>query len=141
MALLEKAGRPLKEIDWKRVDELLEAGCSGQEIAPHFDIHPDTLYDRVQAKFGITFSEYSSKFAKKGESSLREVQYKKALKGDNMMLVWLGKNRLKQRDTPQEIEVSSETITQFKDIMNQISSVQSPKAKISEMSNKAEEKS
>jgi hypothetical protein len=119
------AGRPEKPINWPRVDELLEAGCHGTEICPHFDLTPDAFYDRVYKKFGINFTDYSQKMRQKGDSLLREKQYKKALKGDNMMLIWLGKNRLNQSDSSNEKSVDILTIEKFSSIMNQISSFKS----------------
>lgn len=101
---MREVGRPEKPIDWQRVDELLEAGCSGTEIAPHFNIHPDTLYLQCQKKFGTTFTDYSAERKQKGDSCLKERQYKKALKGDNSMLIWLGKIRLGQRETTENLE-------------------------------------
>ena len=46
----------------------------------------------------------------KGNSFLRAKQYEKALQGDNVMLVWLGKNRLKQTDREQEQKVESTNV-------------------------------
>lgn len=92
------SGRPEIEIDWKKVDFLLEADCTGTEVAAQLGIHPDTLYNRIVSKYGESFTDYSAKKKQKGESNLRAAQYQKALKGDNHMLIWLGKNRLKQRD-------------------------------------------
>ena len=48
--------RPEKPIDWDLVDELLMVGCLGTEIAPHFNLHPETFYDRVLANYGIGFT-------------------------------------------------------------------------------------
>jgi len=98
-----KIGRAIKLIDWKRVDELLLAGCHGTEIAPHFDMHVQTFYDRVSLEKGMSFTEYSTKKQKHGDSIIREVQFNKALKGDNVLLIWLGKNRLTQREIPIEV--------------------------------------
>lgn len=94
-------GRTSKEknIDWDKVDQLLIAGCLGTEIAPHFDMHPETFYDHVLRKYGICFSEYSFKKKSQGDSLLRAKQFEKALKGENTLLIWLGKNRLNQRDS------------------------------------------
>ena len=39
------------------------------------------------------------------------------------MLVWLGKQRLKQRETPVDVTISEETINNFKAAMDQISRV------------------
>lgn len=91
-----------KIIDWKKVDDLLLAGCHGTEIAAYIGVHPETLYDRCKLEFGTVFSVYSQEKKSKGESILRAHQYAKAVglttKGDNTLLIWLGKNRLKQRE-------------------------------------------
>ena len=93
-----KAGRPEVEIDWKKVDFLIEAGCSGYEVAAQIGIHHETVYRRVHEQYGENFTDYAAKKRQKGEANIRVVQYQKALKGDNHMLIWLGKNRLKQKD-------------------------------------------
>jgi hypothetical protein len=100
-----KLGRPLIKLDWDKIDELLVKGCSGREIAGNIGIDPNTLYEKCLKEKDITFTEYSQQRYEKGESLLRSVQFDKALNGDNMMLIWLGKNRLKQRDKqPDEID-------------------------------------
>lgn len=91
-------GRPVKEIDWAFVEELIMYGCSGTQIASRLGIHHVTFYDRVQTDHGITFTEYADKFKQKGESLLLEAQFKKALEKDNTMLIWLGKHRLGQKE-------------------------------------------
>ena len=90
--------RPEKPIDWKRVDLLLMAGCLGTEIASNFDMHPDTLYKRIEQEYGMGFTAYSSSKKQQGDSILRAKQYEKALEKDNTMLIWLGKNRLGQKE-------------------------------------------
>lgn len=116
-------GKAIKKVDWDLVDELLEAGCTGVEIAPHFNMHPETFYERVVKEKNMKFSHYAEIKANKGNSLLRKVQYNKALSGDNTMLVWLGKQRLKQRETPVDVTISEETINNFKAAMDQISRV------------------
>lgn len=95
--------RPEKPINWILVDNLLEAGCLGTEIAAHFDMHPNTFYDRVSQKYNMSFTEYSTQKKQKGESLLRATQFAKAIgqssKGDNTLLIWLGKQRLGQKET------------------------------------------
>src|ERR1700690_3310508 len=98
-----------KEINWDHVDKLLEAGCSGVEIAPHFGIHFETLYDRAYKKFGIMWSQYSQQKRQKGDGSIKFKQFQKAMSGDNMMLIWLGKNRLKQSDHQQQEQSVNDT--------------------------------
>lgn len=91
-------GRPLTDIDWGKVDDMLEAGCLTTEIAGYFGISADTLYLRCQRDKKIGFSAYSQQKHAKGELLLRQKQYEMALAGDRAMLIWLGKNRLKQSD-------------------------------------------
>lgn len=86
-------------IDWKIVESLIQCQCTGAQIAAHFGLHPETLYDRVKKEFGIHYTDYSYKFKEKGLNSLKAKQYQKAMTGDNVMLVWLGKNLLGQRDS------------------------------------------
>ena len=93
-------GRPIKVIDWDEVDKMLVAGCNGVQVAAYFDMHPQTLYDRVQIEKGVVFTEYSSKNKEKGNALLHATQFKVALDKDKTMLVWLGKQRLNQRDNP-----------------------------------------
>ncbi len=104
---MTKTGRYEKEIDWDKVDELLVSGCLGTEIAAEFNMHHDTFYRRVEKEHGISFTAYSAEKHAKGEQILRDVQFKKAIGltelGDNTLLIWLGKTRLKQRGrSPQE---------------------------------------
>lgn len=102
MVTSTKVSKPRKPIDWNLVDKLLMAGCSSTEIAPHFDITDETLQERTVKEKGMGYSAYSATLRSKGESCLRAKQFEKALKGDNTMMVWLGKNRLKQKDNPDQ---------------------------------------
>jgi hypothetical protein len=112
-------GRPKAEIDWKRVDELLQADCSGAGIAATLGIAPCTLYDRCLTDKGIPFSSYSQQLNSKGESLLKEVQYLKAMSGDNTLLVWLGKVRLKQKEHQDEV-IKAEVEAAYQKLMNQM---------------------
>lgn len=101
--------RPEKPVDWEKVDELLLAGCLGTEIAAHFDMHSDTLYRKVQERYGMTYTAYSSEKRWKGDSLLRAKQFEKALEKDNTMMIWLGKQRLDQREPEQVVHFSEPT--------------------------------
>lgn len=94
--------RPPAEIDWKKVDMLLESHAPGTEVASHLGIHPETLYRTCEKKFKIGFSEYSRQKKEKGKSSVRVKQFQEAMQGDKGMLIWLGKNWLGQKENPQE---------------------------------------
>ncbi len=129
------AHRPQKPIDWELVDRLLIAGCMGTEIAPHFDMHYETFYDRCAMEKGMGFTEYSKQKRSVGDSILREVQFKKAKDGDNTLLIWLGKNRLKQAESPSELTVNDGTLAQFNELMAQLESLQSARKMADNRSN------
>jgi hypothetical protein len=102
-------GRPTITIDWEHVDELLEGGSDGIEVAAKLGIHPDTLYIQTRKKFGINFTDYSASKHSKGEGKIRLAQYKKAIgeskKGDTQLLLFLGRVRLKQVEAqPEKVE-------------------------------------
>lgn len=109
-----ETGRPQAIIDWDLVDNLLIAGCSGLEIAGHIGLHHSTLYDRCLTDKKLSFTEYSSKKYAKGDSLLRAAQFAKALgktdKGDNTLLIWLGKTRLKQVEEKKEENKNTEIV-------------------------------
>jgi len=109
-------------IDWNKVDKLAIAGCTGVEIAANIGCHPDTLYERCIAENGTTFTEYSYAQKSHGDSLLRSKQLYKALnkEGDNTMLVWLGKNRLAQRDDPKSTEIFDGKLAQVLDLLMKI---------------------
>lgn len=92
------AGRPKANIDWNRVNQLLEAGCLHTEIAAYFNIHRDSLYERCLKDNQIDFPTYSKEKKARGESILRAKQYENAIKGNTTMQIWLGKQRLGQRE-------------------------------------------
>ena len=89
-------------IDWEEIDGLIMAGCHGTEIAGHLGITVQTLYARTKKEKKLTYHDYSASKKAKGESILRAHQYNKALgltdKGDNTLLIWLGKTRLGQKE-------------------------------------------
>lgn len=99
----KKNGRPEAPIDWKQVENLLMAGCSGTEVAAALGIHPDTLYLRVVSELKYeSFTAFSAEFRQKGDSLLKAKQFESAIKDKNIpMQIWLGKNRLNQTDKNQ----------------------------------------
>jgi hypothetical protein len=98
-------------IDWKKADDLMMAGCHGTEIAAYFGMHPNTFYRRVEQDLNISFGDYLAQKRAKGDTYIKSKQFEKAIKGDNMMLIWLGKNRLDQSDhRPQDQSVNDKVI-------------------------------
>lgn len=106
---LPKTGRPAAIIDWPVVDDYLRAGCTGTGIAGVLGICEDTLYRACVRDHKMTFSAYSQQKRSEGDDMLRKKQFDVAMKGDCTMIIWLGKQRLEQRDK-QEVKQDS-TIT------------------------------
>lgn len=94
----KKGGRIPIPIDWKKVDEWLQADCRGTEVSSLLGISDDTLYERCLKEKGIIFSIYAAKKKASGDGNLKLTQYQEALAGDRGMLIWLGKQRLGQKD-------------------------------------------
>ena len=92
--------RPMIEIDWDKVDEMLAIGCIGTEIADALGICSDTLYDRTVKEKGVsTFSAYSSKIrANTFLKDLREAQHGLVKDKNPAMCIWLGKQNLSQKE-------------------------------------------
>lgn len=100
-----RVGRPDISIDWKLVCEELEAGSSGPQIADKLGIHSHTLYRRVEEKYEMNFTDFRAIKLSAGDDLLRKAQFDKAIgrskKGDTVLLTFLGKVRLKQRENPE----------------------------------------
>lgn len=94
-------GHPGFNIDWNKIDFLLEAGCIGTQIAASLGISPDTLYNHCMKEKGVNFSAYLKEKRAKGDSFLHVKQYEMAQDGNVTMLLWLGKNRLNQKENPE----------------------------------------
>jgi hypothetical protein len=134
-------GNPKVEIDWDKVDQLLLGGCLGTEIAPHFGICDDTLYIRCEKEKGVTWSAYMRQKRSKGDSNLRMKQYQVAMSGDRSLLIWLGKQRLGQRENEQNVEFTPEQLIQFKAVMEFLDKSQSSALNKAESNKSSEEKS
>ena len=90
------------KIDWKQVENLLMAGCSGVEIAASLGMHENTLYKRCKDDLKVEFVAFSQQNKAKGDSLLKAKQFESAIKDKNIpMQIWLGKNRLNQTDKNQ----------------------------------------
>jgi len=129
--------RPIKHIDWDIVDTFLISGSSGTELAGLFDMHQETFYVRFQKHHGVGFTGYCQQKRSKGDAYLRHQQYLKAIgkstDGDNTLLIWLGKNRLNQKETPDQ-NADEERKMEFSAIMQQLSALQSDKINSSNQS-------
>jgi AraC-like DNA-binding protein len=87
----KKVGRPKLDIDAEQVKRLARLHCTMQEMADFFGCHRDTLHNNFSAEIDKGRSE--------GNISLRRKQWQMAVeKGNVVMLIWLGKQMLGQRN-------------------------------------------
>lgn len=99
--ITSKMGRPLVHIDWEKVKEYCQLGCPATEVAACIGVSYTTLVERCQLELKKTFSELRQECLEKGNKEIRRLQVELAHEKDRTMLVWLGKNRLGQRDQPE----------------------------------------
>ena len=105
----KKMGRPKAHIDWGQVDKLCALHGTQEEVSGFFDISIETLCVRTKEEHGVTFLEYSRQKRGNGKLSLRRKQYELAMRGngDKTMLIWLGKQWLKQTDKVEDTTIRS----------------------------------
>ncbi|MDQ3747984.1 MAG: hypothetical protein M3367_03050 [Acidobacteriota bacterium] len=94
----KKAGRPKANIDWALISRKLQAGSKGTTIARSLGIEPNTFYRRCEEDNKVGFSEFLSQKIAEGNDLIYNKQFEVAMKGNVSMLIWIGKQRLGQRD-------------------------------------------
>ena len=93
-----KGGRPKKQIAWAQVNKLCEIQATAEEIALVIGVSSDTLARACKAEKKMGIAEYIAEKRRKGFVSLRRKQFQKAMSGNVVMLIWLGKQWLGQTD-------------------------------------------
>ena len=99
----------LSHINWAEIDELACAGCTIVEIAAYFGVHRETMQNHYKyaldnmnedekQEMPSSFSSYLKDKREKGKAQLRLSQFKQATEGNVPMQIWLGKQRLDQKD-------------------------------------------
>lgn len=83
-------GRPLKKIDKDEVFRLAKRGCTQAEIAGHFGVAQSMISRRFRSDFELGSAQ--------SKTSIRSLQFKRAFKGSDAMLIHLGKVYLGQTD-------------------------------------------
>ena len=91
-----KRGRPEVIFDLAKVTALCQVHATDEEIAAHFSCSVKTLERR--RKTDEAFAACFEKGRADGKISLRRAQWSQALAGNATMLIWLGKQELKQSD-------------------------------------------
>ncbi|MGE0525884.1 MAG: hypothetical protein AB7G93_09560 [Bdellovibrionales bacterium] len=87
--------RPKKPVDAEQVRKLAALSCSYAEMAAVLGCNESTLTRR--------FAQAIKEGREQGNVSLRRMQWESASKGNVTMQIWLGKQRLGQRDFKMEL--------------------------------------
>ena len=82
--------RPIKKVDEEAIKKLAQLHCTFDEIAEFSGVSTKTLQRR--------YVHLIKKGREMGRISLRRAQFEKALSGNVVMQIWLGKQHLDQRD-------------------------------------------
>jgi len=90
----EKDNHRGKKVDPEMIFRLAAMMCSNQEIAHAIGISLKALEKKYKNKI--------EKGREAGKKSLRRAQFEKALNGDTRMQIWLGKQYLGQKDSPED---------------------------------------
>lgn len=101
---MARTGRPKKEFNFEQFEKLCALHCTLNEIAGVMDISEDFIEYSCKRKYKKNFSEVYRLKASKGKMSLRRRQFEAAMSGSVPMLIWLGKNWLKQAERVVHIE-------------------------------------
>lgn len=94
-----------KPIDWEVVRGMLFVLATQQEICSYIGVSVDTLHRRCRKELGVSFTDLSEQKRQETKIQLRKAQLAVALdpkhRSHGMMLVWLGKQYLGQREKQQ----------------------------------------
>ncbi len=91
-----EGGAPRKPIDIEVMKRAASIGCNAGEIAALLGMGEATFYKHLVEDDGL--QETLDEAANSGKATLRRLQWQRAMGGSDTMLIWLGKNMLKQTD-------------------------------------------
>ena len=95
----KKTGRPEIKLNYEQISRMASRLCTREEIADFLEVSKSRL-DKDPL-----FRDAYKKGKAKGKLSLRRAQYRTAVgKGNPVMQIWLGKNTLGQKDTPDDTD-------------------------------------
>jgi hypothetical protein len=116
-------------------------GSNAMQVAAALGIHHDTLYNRCEQDLGVTFSAFYQEKWQKGNDLLHQSQFKNALKGNATIQIWLGKQRLNQKDNNEQT-IDPKSAERLEALLAFLKEAQStPDSKIADKSNISETKS
>ena len=101
---MAKTGRPpeaTKKIDKEELEKLLRLHPSKKDVCDWFDVSESTVDRFCRTEFNNSFDELRDKRAVQTRMAIKRMQIEMALKGDRVMLIWMGKQMLGQVEKTQ----------------------------------------
>jgi len=98
---LAKRGRPPIKLDEAQISEWISKGYTVEWVADYFDVAISTLY--------LNYSDALRKGRVRRDGCLQAKQLEVAMSGDRTMMVWMGKQFLKQKDKIETSESNGDT--------------------------------
>lgn len=92
----KKTGRPPLDIPAEDIEKMAGYGCTLKEMADFYGCSVETICNR--------FSNELQRGRASGKTRLRMLQWQAAEQGSDRILVWLGKQLLKQSEAPVDEE-------------------------------------
>lgn len=103
--------RPRAKIDKKQFETLCAIQCTEEEICAVIGVDDNTLARWIKENYnGRRFSEVFKEKRANGKASLRRNQWRLS-ETNAAMSIWLGKQYLGQRDTPEPVGDANELLT------------------------------
>jgi len=91
------------DIDFEVLDALLQFKATKRYCAKYLEVSEDTIEKRIREKFNLTFTEYADEQLDGTRLKLQQKIISKALKGDNVCLIFSLKNICKWSDKVETI--------------------------------------
>ena len=115
-----------RHIDWDKVDQYFICGCTIAQAAAALGVHRDTLYKKCEEEKKTTLSLYHEEKREKCNTAIHAAQFEKAIKEKNpTMLIWLGKQRLGQKEIIDE-KITKDIEKKFDQQMTKIMELLNP---------------
>ena len=106
----EKTGRKRKEIDWGKLDAILQFRPPLKTASEILEVSHDTLERRIKEKYDMTFTEYRDLKMGRVVLKLQQKAITDALAGNNTMLIFCLKNICGWSDNPNKEEETKQNI-------------------------------
>lgn len=94
--------RPKIDISKSDFEKLCAIWCTLRECAGYFGCSEDTIERWCKRTYKLGFADIYEQKAATGTVSIRRKQFELAQKGNVALLIWLGKQKLGQRDQPEQ---------------------------------------